>query len=43
MKYISHRGNLNGPISRDENNPFYIDAAIFAGYEVEIDLKELMG
>ena len=43
MKYISHRGNLNGPVSRNENNPFYIDAAIFAGYEVEIDLRTNLG
>jgi hypothetical protein len=31
MKYISYRGNLNGPVSKDKNKPFYIDAAIFAG------------
>lgn len=35
---ISHRGNLNGPDSR-ENHPDYIDTAIESGYQVEIDLR----
>lgn len=38
MKIISHRGNLNGPNPDQENRPEYIDAAIAAGYDVEIDL-----
>lgn len=38
MKLISHRGNLNGRIPERENNPDYIDEAIQAGYDVEIDV-----
>ena len=35
---ISHRGNLNGPLPKEENNPGYIDRAIRRGFQVEIDL-----
>ena len=39
MKYfISHRGNINGKILENENHPDYIDEAIHAGYDVEVDL-----
>jgi hypothetical protein len=38
MILISHRGNINGRIEKDENNPDYIDNAIKLGYEVEIDI-----
>lgn len=38
MKIISHRGNLEGPVPVDENNPSYIDKAISEGFDVEIDL-----
>ena len=38
MKLISHRGNLNGKIPQNENHPEYIDEAIHAGYDVEIDI-----
>lgn len=39
---IAHRGNLNG--SRpEENSPASIDAAIAAGYHVEIDLRVING
>lgn len=38
MILISHRGNLNGPNEERENSLDYIDEAIKAGYEVEIDL-----
>ena len=38
MKLISHRGNLNGRIPERENHPDYIDEAIEAGYDVEIDI-----
>lgn len=37
MILISHRGNINGRIEEVENNPEYIDSAIKAGYDVEID------
>jgi hypothetical protein len=38
MILISHRGNVNGPNKERENGLDYIDEAINAGYEVEIDL-----
>ena len=37
MRIISHRGNLNGPTSR-ENEPKYICEALDKGFEVEVDL-----
>ena len=37
MILISHRGNINGKTDR-ENHPSYIDEAIEAGYDVEIDV-----
>jgi hypothetical protein len=37
MLKISHRGNLNGPSSR-ENHPTYIEEAIYAGFDVEVDV-----
>jgi hypothetical protein len=37
MKIISHRGNLNGSSTDIENHPTYIQAAINAGYDVEVD------
>ena len=38
MKFIAHRGNLNGPNKEMENKPDYIDQAIATGYDVEIDV-----
>jgi hypothetical protein len=38
MKIISHRGNLNGRLPDRENHPSYIQAAIDAGYDVEVDV-----
>ena len=38
MKIIAHRGNLIGPNPSKENSPAYIDMAIAAGFDVEIDL-----
>jgi len=38
MRFISHRGNIDGPNPRMENNPQYIDKAISSGFDVEIDL-----
>lgn len=38
MILISHRGNLNGPSSENENRPEYIDIAIELGFNVEIDV-----
>jgi hypothetical protein len=38
MVLISHRGNLNGKNIERENQPEYIDEAINAGFDVEIDV-----
>ncbi len=38
MILISHRGNLDGPNQRLENNPEYIDTALKHNYDVEIDI-----
>ena len=38
MKYISHRGNINGPDTSTENNPSQIDFVISSGFDCEIDL-----
>lgn len=43
MKLISHRGNINGPVSEKENKPSYIDCAIQLGYDVEVDLRIIKG
>ena len=39
MKLISHRGNIIGPNLKRENSPSYIDTAICAGYDVEVDIN----
>ena len=36
--YISHRGNLTGPIPEKENTVDYINDAIHQGFDVEIDI-----
>ena len=38
MILIAHRGNLNGPNPQEENKPEYIQKAIGAGYDVEVDV-----
>ena len=38
MRLISHRGNLDGKIHENENNPLYIERALHRGFEVEIDV-----
>jgi hypothetical protein len=38
MKYISHRGNINGRIDDAENHPHYVYDTIVMGYDVEIDV-----
>jgi hypothetical protein len=43
MKLISHRGNIIGPNPSRENSPSYIDTAISAGYEVEVDVNFING
>jgi hypothetical protein len=39
MKFIAHRGNLNGKQPDLENSPKFIDFAISKGFDVEIDLR----
>ena len=39
MIFISHRGNISGIRSNDENNPNYINTALKLGYEVEVDVR----
>lgn len=38
MKIISHRGNLSGSDHSMENRPIYIEQAVDAGYDVEVDV-----
>jgi hypothetical protein len=38
IRYISHRGNLYGVTSNRENDPEYVQEALDAGYDVEIDV-----
>jgi hypothetical protein len=38
MLLIAHRGNLDGPISENENNPKSIDRALIEGFDVELDV-----
>tara|TARA_R110000824_G_scaffold169134_1_gene346189 strand:- start:164 stop:622 length:459 start_codon:yes stop_codon:yes gene_type:complete len=40
-KIISHRGNLIGTDTSNENKPKFIDAAINKGFDVEVDVWEL--
>jgi hypothetical protein len=39
MRLISHRGNLEGSFPEKENRIDYIRAAMWDGYEVEIDVR----
>jgi hypothetical protein len=39
VKIISHRGNLDGASPDNENRPDYIEAALFAGFDVEVDVR----
>src|SRR5215472_14024925 len=39
MILISHRGNIDGLYPAEENRPEYIDRAIAAGYDVEMDVR----
>lgn len=43
MRFIAHRGNIDGIIEVRENSPDYIDEAIEKGYDVEIDLRTKEG
>jgi acyl carrier protein len=43
IRYIAHRGNLNGPNPELENRPDYIRRALQSGFDVEIDVWFLYG
>ena len=43
MNLIAHRGNTNGKNPDRENHPDYIEAAIEAGFEAEIDVRLIDG
>ena len=43
MILISHRGNINGRVESLENNPSYVDLAIYNEYDVEVDVWYLEG
>lgn len=43
MIIVAHRGNLDGPNPEKENSPKYIDVAIDAGFDVEVDLRYING
>ena len=43
MVYIAHRGNTNGKFESYENEPMYIDKAISAGFDVEVDVWMMGG
>lgn len=43
MKYIAHRGNIDGPKPELENTPAYIQHALDAGFYVELDVWEMKG
>lgn len=38
MVIIAHRGNLEGPNPSEENSPQYVQRAVDAGFDVEIDV-----
>lgn len=38
IKYISHRGNINGKNINLENSPEYIKEALYKDYDVEVDI-----
>ena len=40
---ISHRGNINGPNPDKENHPEYIEDALRAGFDVEVDVWKING
>lgn len=38
MRFISHRGNIEGPNSLKENHPEYIREALRSNYDVQVDV-----
>ena len=43
MKFIAHRGNINGKNPSRENKPEYIERALKYGYDCEIDVWYING
>ena len=43
MTFYAHRGNLEGPQPKFENDPDYVQSAIDAGVGVEVDLRVISG
>ncbi len=41
MKFISHRGNIDGPNPEWENDPSRIEDVLNKGYDVEIDVWKI--
>lgn len=39
MILISHRGNIDGVLKDEENNPRYLNHAMNLGYDVEVDVR----
>lgn len=43
MRFISHRGNLNGADVERENSPSYVEEALKSGFDVEVDMRFNLG
>ena len=43
MKYIAHRGNIEGKNPEKENSPSYVETAMSLGYDVEVDVWAIEG
>lgn len=43
MRFISHRGNLDGKNPSRENAPDYVEEALKKGFDVEVDLRFHLG
>ncbi len=43
MKFIAHRGNIDGPDKQNENNPQHILGALSFGFYVEVDVWSIEG
>lgn len=43
MKVIAHRGNIDGREPGRENHPDYLQAALWAGFDVELDVWVIDG
>ena len=39
MILIAHRGNIDGIVNEEENEPSYLRKALEAGYDIEVDVR----